>query len=101
MSARVDSMTNPPIEDLLDKVESKFALVTLGAKRAREINDYLNKLGSGIGAAIPPQVTTTARKPLSVAFEEIAADKIVATDEPPEPEVTEAEAVLGEGDDEA
>ncbi len=25
---------------------------------------------------MPPQVTSTARKPLSIAFEEIAADKI-------------------------
>ena len=27
---------------------------------------------------IPPQVTSVARKPLSIAFEEIAVDKIVA-----------------------
>jgi DNA-directed RNA polymerase subunit K/omega len=27
---------------------------------------------------VPPQVTSVARKPLSIAFEEIAADKIVA-----------------------
>jgi DNA-directed RNA polymerase subunit omega len=27
---------------------------------------------------VPPQVASTARKPLSIAFEEIAADKIVA-----------------------
>jgi DNA-directed RNA polymerase subunit omega len=36
----------------------------------------VNQLGGGIGAAIPPQVASTARKPLSIAFEEIAADKI-------------------------
>ncbi len=29
---------------------------------------------------MPPQVTSVARKPLSIAFEEIAADKIVAVD---------------------
>lgn len=71
------SMMEPPIEDLLDKVDSKFTLVTLAAKRGREINLYYNQLGEGLGAVVPPQVTTTSRKPLSIAFEEIAAGKIV------------------------
>ena len=34
------------------------------------------------GPIVPPQVTSVARKPLSIAFEEIAADKIVAVDVP-------------------
>jgi len=29
---------------------------------------------------VPPQVTSVARKPLSIAFEEIASDKIVMVD---------------------
>jgi len=73
-----DSMMNPKIEDLLGKVDSKFTLVTLGATRARQINSYFGQLGDGLGANVPPQVTSVARKPLSIAFEEIAADKIVA-----------------------
>ena len=36
------------------------------------------ELGEGLGSLVPPQVASTARKPLSIAFEEIAADKIVA-----------------------
>ncbi|MCB0982387.1 MAG: DNA-directed RNA polymerase subunit omega, partial [Ilumatobacter sp.] len=32
-----DTMMNPPIENLLDKVDSKFSLVTLAARRARQI----------------------------------------------------------------
>ena len=52
-------------------------LVTLGATRARQINSYFGQLGEGLGAVVPPQVTSVARKPLSIAFEEIAADKIV------------------------
>jgi DNA-directed RNA polymerase omega subunit len=33
-----DTMMNPAIEELLDRVDSKFALVTLAARRARQIN---------------------------------------------------------------
>jgi DNA-directed RNA polymerase subunit omega len=70
-------MMNPSIEDLLDRAGSKFSLVTLSAMRARQINAYFNQLGEGLGAIVPPQVTSVARKPLSIAFEEIAGDKIV------------------------
>ncbi len=72
-----DTMMNPPIEELLDRVDSKFGLVTLAARRARQINAYFNQLGEGLGHMIPPQVSSVARKPLSISFEEIAADKIV------------------------
>ena len=77
-------MMNPPIEELLDRVDSKFGLVTLAARRARNINAYFNQLGEGLGQMIPPQVSSVARKPLSIGFEEIAADKIVWR-EPAEP----------------
>jgi len=75
-----DTMMNPPIEELLDRVDSKFALVTLGARRARQINSYFSQLGDGLGHMVPPQVPTSARKPLSIAFEEISADKIQRVD---------------------
>lgn len=64
------------MEGLLDKVDSKFTLVTLAAKRAREINDYYNQLGEGLGKIVPPQVTSVSRKPLSIALEEVSVDKI-------------------------
>ena len=80
-----DTMMNPPIEELLDRVDSKFGLVTLAARRARNINAYFNQLGEGLGHMVPPQVSSVARKPLSIGFEEIAADKIRWTDAP-EPE---------------
>ena len=70
------TMMNPPIESLLDRVDSKFSLVTLAARRARDINSYFNHLGDGLGQMVPPQVPSSARKPLSIGFEEIAADKI-------------------------
>lgn len=85
-----DTMINPQIEELLDRVDSKFSLVTLAARRARHINSYFNQLGDGLGHMVPPQVSSVSRKPLSIAFEEIAADKIIQTELP---EVTGAEEV--------
>jgi DNA-directed RNA polymerase subunit omega len=94
MPRTYDTMMNPPIEELLARVDSKFALVTLAARRARQVNSYFNQLGEGLGHMIPPQVATSARKPLSIAFEEIAADKIVRT------EIVEADDTAAEsGDD--
>jgi DNA-directed RNA polymerase subunit omega len=86
MAERTDMMTQPPIEELLDRAQSKFRLVTLSAKRARQINAYYGQLGEGLGSQIPPQVTSSARTSLSLAFQEIAADKIVAVDPGPEDE---------------
>jgi DNA-directed RNA polymerase subunit omega len=77
MASRHDTMMNPPIEGLLERAGSKFTLVTLGSKRARQINSYYNQLSEGLGSVVPPQVSSSARKPLSIAFEEIAADKIL------------------------
>lgn len=76
MAERLDTMMDPPVEELLDRCRSKFSLVTLASKRARQINSYYGQLGETSGQVVPPQVTSTARKPLSMAFEEIAADKI-------------------------
>jgi DNA-directed RNA polymerase subunit omega len=74
------------MEHLLAKVDSKFTLVTLSAMRAREINDYYNQLGEGLGKIVPPQVTSVSRKPLSIAMEEIEAGKIEYVVLPPEEE---------------
>jgi DNA-directed RNA polymerase subunit omega len=82
---------DPPIEDLLDKVDSKFTLVALGSARARQVNSYYNSLGEGLGRVVPPQVTSVSGKPLSIAFEEIAAAK--ATYSRPDPAELEAEAL--------
>jgi DNA-directed RNA polymerase subunit omega len=76
MPERRASLMQPKLEELLDKVDSKFTLVTLSAMRAREINDYYNQLGEGLGRIVPPQVTSVSRKPLSIALEEVEANKI-------------------------
>jgi DNA-directed RNA polymerase subunit omega len=77
MAERHDSMVTPQIEVLLRRTDSKFRLVTLASQRARQINAYFGHLGEGLGSMVPPQVTSLARKPLSIAFEEIAAEKII------------------------
>jgi DNA-directed RNA polymerase subunit omega len=74
--AKRTGLTDPPIEALLERVESKFTLVTVAARRARQINSYYQGLGDNLGAMIPPQVASVSSKPLSVALEEIVADKI-------------------------
>lgn len=69
-------MIEPPIETVLERTENRFTLVVLAARRARQINAYFNQLGEGLGSYVPPQVHSLSRKPLSIAFEEIAADKV-------------------------
>jgi DNA-directed RNA polymerase subunit omega len=68
---------HPLLENLTDRVDSKFTLVSLAAKRARQINSYFNQLGEGLGTIVPPQVTSLSRKPLSISLEEIEVGKIV------------------------
>jgi len=70
-------MIEPPIETVLERADTRFTLVVLAARRARQINAYFNQLGEGLGGYVPPQVHSLSRKPLSIAFEEIAADKVV------------------------
>jgi len=55
----------PPLEALLDRVESKYALVIVAAKRARQLKE---------GAL--PLVDVDSGNPVTVALEEIAAGKI-------------------------
>jgi DNA-directed RNA polymerase subunit omega len=70
-------LIEPKIDDLMDKVDSKFSLVILAAKRAREINAYYSQLGEGRGEFVPPlvEVGGLKDKPLAVALQEIAEAK--------------------------
>jgi DNA-directed RNA polymerase subunit omega len=70
-------MIEPPIETVLQRTGNRFTLVVLAARRARQINAYFDQLGDGLGSYVPPQVHSLSRKPLSIAFEEIAADKVI------------------------
>ncbi len=69
-------MPDNPIETALDAMGGRFQLVIVSSRRARQINAYYNELGEGIGSYVPPQVHSLSRKPLTIAFEEIAEDKV-------------------------
>lgn len=58
-------MVEPTIDKLLTKADSKYSLVCAAAKRAREIVDGSEPLNSG-----------DAKKPVTMALQEIGEDKI-------------------------
>src|ERR1700730_17746469 len=87
------TLMDPPIEELLDKVDSKFTLVALGSARARQVNSYYNSLGEGLGKVVPAQVSSVSGKPVSIALEEIAAGKETVTRVDPEEEAAIAGAI--------
>ncbi len=72
-----EGITNPPIDELLDRTASKYALVIIAAKRARQINAYYSQLGEGLLEYVGPLVETAPQeKPLSIALREINSDLI-------------------------
>ena len=80
-------ITNPPIDDLLTKADSKYALVIYSAKRARQINAYYSQLQEGLLEYVGPLVDTHVQeKPLSIALREINADLLSCEDVDPEAE---------------
>ena len=79
MAGRDKGIIDPPIDALLDKVDSKYQLVIYASKRARQINDYYADLHEGslfdnVGPLVDSSVDD---KPLSVALHEINEDKLV------------------------
>ena len=75
--ANPEGITNPPIDDLLDIADSKYALVIYAAKRARQINAYYSQLGEGLLEYVGPLVETHIHeKPLSIALREVAEGKL-------------------------
>jgi DNA-directed RNA polymerase subunit omega len=70
-------MIEPKIDELLKHTDSRYTLVILAAKRAREINSYYSQLGEGRGEYIPPLVEGDIdSKPLAIALREIAEGKV-------------------------
>ena len=73
-------MAEPNIDMLLEdgSVDSRYTLVILAAKRAREINSYYSQLGEGRGEYVPPLIESGGlrSKPLSIALQEISEGKI-------------------------
>ncbi len=60
-------MLNPSIDDLVKKVDSKYTLVTIISKRARQLI-----------TGDEPLVYAKSNKPVSIAIEEFNDDKISA-----------------------
>ncbi len=64
-------MTQVPLEDIMDKVDSKYRLVIIAAKRSRQLNQ---------GAT--PTIQSKGYKPTYIALEEMAAGKVEYTAAP-------------------
>lgn len=70
----------PRLEDLISKVDSKFTLVIMAARRARQINEYMaGQRRPGVLKYRPPAVEHLNKKPLAIAMEEIAEGKVSYT----------------------
>lgn len=86
-----EGVTNPPLDDLLEKSDSKYKLVLYSAKRARQINAYYSQLGEGLLEYVGPLLETGIQeKPLSIALREINADLLTAEEFDPEAEAAAA-----------
>ncbi len=98
--SQVNGIIDPPIDDLLEKVDSKYALVIFASQRARQINDYYSDLHDGnlfdnVGPLVDSSVDD---KPLSTALHEIAEGKLVMKPREHTPVTTTLEdAALAEG----
>jgi DNA-directed RNA polymerase subunit omega len=84
MAEKLTGIIDPPIDELLEKVDSKYALVIFASKRARQINDYYADLHEGslfdnVGPLVDSNVDD---KPLSVALHEINENKLEAKASP-------------------
>ena len=76
--ANPEGITNPPIDELLAKVDSKYALVVYSSMRARQINSYYEALTEGHFENVGPLVEADSTdKPLSVALREINAGTLL------------------------
>jgi DNA-directed RNA polymerase subunit omega len=70
----------PRIDEILPRADgSRYALVMMAAKRARQINNYYHSLGEGtlgMEQLTPPLISTRSTNLLTIAFEEIADSKL-------------------------
>jgi DNA-directed RNA polymerase subunit omega len=58
-------MIKPSLDQLVEKVDSKYTLVILGARRGRDIQ-----------AGSPKMVESRSNKPVTIALEELVAGKL-------------------------
>ena len=94
-----EGITNPPIDDLLDKVDSKYRLVLFAAKRTRQINAYYSQLGEGLLENVGPLVEIGIQeKPLSIALREIEQGVLECKEFDPEAEAAAREEAVADPD---
>ena len=92
-----EGITNPPIDELLERTSSKYGLVIYAAKRARQINAYYSQLSEGLLEYVGPLVDTAPQeKPLSIALRELNDDLLTCEDIDPAAEAAAAEAAAGD-----
>jgi len=73
----VRAVIHPRIDELLNAVDSRYALVIVAAKRARQINNYHHQLGEGTFDDFPPPlVESRSKNYLTMALEEISERKL-------------------------
>ena len=83
--AAPEGITDPPIDELLERANSKYALVVYSAKRARQINAYYSQLSEGLLEYVGPLVETrNQEKPLSIAMREINQGLLTVRDVEPD-----------------
>ncbi len=71
-------MIHPRIDELMEQVDSRYSLVIVAAKRARQINNYHHQLGEGtFDEFAPPLIESRSKNYLTMSLEEIAEGKIV------------------------
>lgn len=69
-------VTEPDIDLLLSKVDSKYTLCTVAAKRARQINAMVHGVRDQAMLTMAPSqlASLTSTKPLALALDEMAND---------------------------
>jgi DNA-directed RNA polymerase subunit omega len=72
------SVINPEIDTLLGKVDSKYTLCIVSARRARQINDMIHGVRDQALLTMPTSeiARLTSTKPLSLSMEEIASGDV-------------------------
>jgi DNA-directed RNA polymerase subunit omega len=75
---QAEGIIAPPIDELLEKVESNYELVIFASKRARQINEYYSALHEGslfnfVGPLVDSSIDDKA---LSIALHELHQGKL-------------------------
>ena len=85
MIEKPKGIIDPPMDELLQRVDNKYQLVIFASRRARQINDYYSDLHDGaIYQNVGPLIDSSIDdKPLSIALHEINEQKIVMVEARP------------------